>query len=205
MDRRIAVATLLVATGVGLAANPVYLDWLLPYTPAQDAWRLTGLYYATLGLVGLVTLALGGFTLVRGWRLSVGHAVSLALAVLVLFPTYLSVGSWLVRTVRGPDVYVISLTAPLGDLFGEGLFAVVALALFFPLGVAVARRDLLAVSGLLTALVGSYVVVSLATGSPLVVLLPWCSSRPAPTSSVSRSSASSSCSARSSSASRTPH
>lgn len=138
MDRRANVGVALLAVGVLLVANPLYLGHLLPYPTPGDGFRFTGVYHAQLCVLGLVAALSGAYVLLRSRPMTPRIAGLVAFAAVV---GHVAVNRLVARVSLGAlgrdahDAFGGALVNPLAYPGGEGPFVEFALASLFAVGV----------------------------------------------------------------------
>lgn len=84
--RRLGFA-LVLAVGIALLANPIYLDGMLPYPTEGDGFAAGGLYHAVISGLGLV-LAVGALAAASAGRTAVDPVLGVCVAAVLLFVGY---------------------------------------------------------------------------------------------------------------------
>ena len=168
-DRRLAITGLLVAAGLGFVLNPLYLGHLLPYPTPGDGWDLTGIYHAAMSSLGFLLVAVGLDARTASQGLDSRRALGLAIVAVAAVVVTTPIWNRLVVDVLGTQAgearrYLVN---PVGSPRGETVFVEASVALAFPLGLAVARRDRragLLAGGALVAALGLDVLLHFPTG-----------------------------------------
>lgn len=138
MNRREILGVAFAAVAVVLLMTPLYLGYLLPYPTRGDGWRLTGIYYAQLVMLGFLLLGVAVVAATGNRKLTGRTAAGIALGSVVAVVVYHRVVAHLARATLGRDAYDAfggTLITPLSYPGSEGIFVEFFLGVLFVVGV----------------------------------------------------------------------